>query len=179
MLRSQINPMPEYFDRYILLADDVELLDALRISIDEIDRFPIIQWKALGDRVYAPGKWTVRDILQHMIDTERIFSYRALAAARGEKQTMPYFEEDEYAAAANANTRTLEDLVEEVRISRQSFLALFQSFTPDMLQRMCKGFKGEYSVLSIGFVIPGHQRWHLRILEEKYMPLLERESVRM
>ncbi|HOY03993.1 MAG TPA: DinB family protein, partial [Saprospiraceae bacterium] len=172
MLRSQIHPLPEYFDRYILMADDVDVIESIQISLDEIDRFPLEKWKALGDTVYAPGKWTVRDILQHLIDTERIFSYRALAAARGEKQTMPYFEEDEYAIAASANNRTLEDLIEEMRISRRSFLALYQSFTPDMLQRMCKGFKGEYSVLSIGFVITGHQRWHLRILEERYYSLV-------
>ncbi len=174
MLRSQINPMPEYFDRYILMADDVDVLDAIRTSIDEMDQFPLDTWKALGDQVYAPGKWTIRDILQHLIDTERIFCYRALAAARGEKQTMPYFEEDDYAAAAGANSRTLEDLVEEMRISHQSFLALYQSFTPEMQQRMCKGFKGEYSVLAMGFVIAGHQRWHQRILEERYYPLLQK-----
>lgn len=172
MQRSDINPLPEYFDRYILMADDVDIIESIQTSLDEIDRFPLEKWKALGDTVYAPGKWTVRDILQHLIDTERIFSFRALAAARGEKQPMPFYEEDEYATAAAANNRTLEDLIEEMRISRRSFLALFQSFTPDMLQRMCKGFKGEYSVLSIGFIITGHQRWHLRVLEERYYSLL-------
>lgn len=172
MLRSQIDPMPAYFDRYILMNDDIDVMDAIRLSIEEMNQFPIEQWKALGDRVYAPGKWTVRDILQHIIDTERIFSYRAVAAARGEKHAFPSFDEDAYAAAAAANNRSLEDLLAEMRISRQSFLALYESFTPEMLQRTCMGFKGEYSVLSIGFIIAGHQRWHARILEERYMPLV-------
>lgn len=172
MLRSQIDPMPAYFDRYILMNDDIDVMDAIRLSIEEMNLFPIEQWKALGDKVYAPGKWTVRDILQHIIDTERIFSYRAVAAARGEKQPFPSFDEDAYAAAAAANNRSLEDLLAEMRISRQSFLALYESFTPEMMQRTCMGFKGEYSVLSIGFIIAGHQRWHTRILEERYMPLV-------
>lgn len=168
MRRSDINPMPEYFDRYILMNDDVEVCQAIQTSLDEMAQFPLEKWKAMGDYVYAPGKWTVRDILQHLIDTERVFCYRALAAARGEQQKQPSFDEDSYAAHANANQRPLEDLLEEMRISRRSFLALFQSFTPEMLQRTCMGFKGEYSVLSMGFIIAGHQRWHMRVLEERY-----------
>ncbi|MBL7783550.1 MAG: DinB family protein [Saprospiraceae bacterium] len=168
MRRSDINPMPEYFDRYILMNDDVEVCQAIQNSLDEMAQFPLEKWKAMGDYVYAPGKWTVRDILQHLIDTERVFCYRALAAARGEQQKFPSFDEDSYAAHTNANQRPLEDLLEEMRISRRSFLALFQSFTPEMLQRKCQGFKGEYSVLSMGFIIAGHQRWHMRVLEERY-----------
>ncbi len=173
MLRSQLNPLPEYFDRYILMTDDVELLDAIQTSLDEIDRFPVDTWKALSDRVYAPGKWTVKDTLQHLIDTERIFTYRMLAASRGEKQAMIPFSEDEYADAAEANRRDLEDLIAELRLVHLSFQAMYKSFSPEMLLRMCKGFKGEYSVAATGFMMPGHQRWHLRILEEKYYPLIQ------
>lgn len=171
MLKSAIKPMPEYFDRYINMTDDVALLDAIQISIDELNDFPLERFKALGDKVYAPGKWTVKDILQHIIDTERIFSYRALAAARGEIKTMPSYDEDEYAAFAGANKRTIEDLIGELKIVRQAFLAMYQSFTEEMLLRKCKGFKGEYSVLAIGFLIAGHQRWHVKVLEERYFTM--------
>lgn len=173
MRRSQLNPMPVYFDRYINKIDDVELLEAIEISIVELDNFPIKKFEALGDKVYAPGKWTVRDILQHLIDVERIFMYRALAFARGEKQSLPFFSEEEYAVTAGANTRTLKSLIAELRIVHQSFKALYESFTPEMLSKTGSGFKGEYSVASIGFTMPGHQRWHMQILEEKYYPLLE------
>ena len=172
MKRSQLNPMPEYFDRYINKTDDVEIADAIQISIDELNDLPVEKWKALGNRVYAPGKWTVKDILQHLIDTERIFSYRVLAFSRNETQPMPSFSEDDYASASEAGNRAIESLIEELKIVHQSLKALYQSFTPAMLNKMCKGFKGEYSVASIGFMLPGHQRWHLQILDEKYLPLL-------
>lgn len=172
MKRSQLNPMPEYFDRYINKCDDVELLEALQICIDELDHAPIEKWKALGQKVYAPGKWTINDLLQHMIDTERIFCFRALVFARGEKQSVPSFDEDGYALSAQANSRSLESLVEELKGTHRSAKALFESFTPQMLSRMCKGFKGEYSVASVAFVLAGHQRWHFQVMEEKYFPIL-------
>ncbi|MEY4906196.1 MAG: hypothetical protein RLZZ292_4011 [Bacteroidota bacterium] len=67
MKKSDINPMPEYFDRYIHLAEDVELNEALNISLAELDHLPIAAWKAIGDNVYAEGKWTIKDILQHLM----------------------------------------------------------------------------------------------------------------
>ncbi len=173
MTRSQLHPMPEYFDRYINKCDDVDILEAIQISIDEINNFPIDKWKALGDRVYAPNKWTVKDILQHLIDSERVFAYRATAFARGDEQTMLSFDEELFGKNADANNRKIEDLVEEIKILRQSILCLYKSFSPATLQIIGNGFSGKYSVGSIGFTIAGHQRWHLQILEEKYYPLLE------
>ena len=172
MLLSQLSPLPEYFDIYILKCDDVELLDAIKISINELENAPLEKWKQLGDKTYAPGKWTVKEILQHLIDTERIFCYRALTYARGEKNTVLSFEEDDYAKASEANNRTLESLVDELMSAHLSALTLFQSFTQSMLQKMCTGFKGKYSVASVGFILPGHQRWHFEILEERYYGLI-------
>jgi sulfur carrier protein ThiS len=173
MKRSQLNPVPEYFDRYINKCDDVELIQAIQTSIDELDNLPLAQWKALGDRVYAPGKWTVKDVVQHVIDTERVFTYRALAFARGEAQSLPSYEEDDYATAAAAGNRTLEELIAELRLTHQSVKAMYASFTPGMLNKMGKSFKGQYSVASIGFILPGHQHWHFQIIEERYLPLLK------
>lgn len=173
MKRSELNPMPEYFDRYINLCDDVELLLAIEISIEEIDRFPVKKWANLGDTVYAPGKWTVKDILQHLIDTERIFMYRALAFARNEKTKLPSYEEDSYAYNANAGHRTLEELINELRSVHLAFKSMYESFTPEMLSRSGESFKGTYSVASIGFCMAGHQRWHLKVLKERYEPLIK------
>ncbi len=164
--------MPEYFDRYINKCDDVELSEALRISMMELKTAPIEKWEALGDKVYAPGKWTAKDILQHLIDTERVFSYRATAFARGEKDVMS-FDEDLYGKNANARARSIEDLLEEAICLRKSFIHLYESFSDKMLLQMGNGFKGQYSVSSIGFIIPGHQRWHFDQLKEKYFPLLD------
>ena len=172
MKRSEINPLPEYFDRYINKCDDIELLDAIDLSITELAGVPIEKWIVLGERKYAPGKWSVKDILQHLVDTERIFSYRALAYARGESQKVPAYDQDYYVRSAHSNRRSIEDLLEELKISHDSLKCLFSSFTPAMLHKMCRGFAGEYSVASVGFILPGHQRWHFEVIEEKYIQLL-------
>jgi hypothetical protein len=172
MKRSELTPIPEYHDRYINLCDDVELLDVIEISIKELDTFPLEKWKKLGDKVYAPGKWTIKDILQHLIDTERIFMYRALAYARNEKTKLPSYEENEYAENAKTSHRTFEELINELRTVHLAFKTMYESFTPEMLARQGEGFKGLYSVASIGFIMAGHQRWHLKVLEERYYSLI-------
>jgi hypothetical protein len=171
MKKSDINPMPEYFDRYINLVDDVELKEALKISLDELKNLPIEHWKTIGAKTYAEGKWTIKEILQHLIDTERIFSYRALCIARGEATQLPSFDEENYAKNASTNHRTLEDLISELITVRLSFSLLYESFTPEMLSRSGLGFKGAYSVLAIGFIMAGHQRWHFKIIEDRYQNL--------
>lgn len=174
MKRSEINPLPNYFDRYILQYDEnTTIADAIQMSIDELDTLPLNQWKALGSQVYAPNKWTLKDILQHIIDVERIFAYRAMSFARGETQRLPSFDEDAYALQTNANNRPFEDLIAELKIVHASTKAMFDSFTPEMLLKTGIGFKGAYSVAAIGFTLAGHQKWHFKIIEERYMPLLE------
>ncbi|MBK9735490.1 MAG: DinB family protein [Saprospiraceae bacterium] len=172
MIRSQLNPMPEYFDRYILMADDVTLSEALKTSLDELKNLPLDLLQSIGDQVYAPGKWTIKDIFQHLIDTERVFAYRALAFSRKETQKMISYDEDLYAKNAFAHRRSLVSLVDELITVRKSFIQMFESFTPEMLMLMGLGFKGPYSVLSIGFITAGHQRWHMRVIEQKYYPLI-------
>jgi hypothetical protein len=171
MTRSQISPMPDYFDRYINMADDIDLKSALLLSLKELENAPIEKWKSLGNKTYAPDKWTVKSILQHLIDTERVFSYRALSFARGESKVMP-FDEDTYGKNAKADARTIEDLIEESILVRKSTIKLYDTFTEEMLSRVGVGFKGEYSVMSIGYIFAGHQRWHIKILEERYYNLI-------
>lgn len=174
MKKSDIKKMPEYFDRYINLSDDVTYIEALETSLQELENAPIDKWEALGDKVYAENKWTIKDILQHFIDTERVFSFRMLSFARNEPGRMLAFDQDLFANNADANRRTIKDLVDELTLIRISYLALYQSFTPEMLQKSGKAYNGaEYCVLSMAFMIAGHQRWHFRVLEEKYYPLIE------
>jgi hypothetical protein len=176
MKKNKINPMPEYFDRYIDKTDDVTVLEALEISLTELENLPLQTYKALGNDVYAPGKWTVKDILQHLIDTERVFSYRATAFSRKEPGQVLSFDEELYVKNALANTRSLEEIVNEMKALRRSFIEQYKSYSPEMLLRNGKGFKGEYSVLAIGFVIAGHQRWHIDVLKERYFPLLQKQA---
>jgi hypothetical protein len=171
MTRSQLTSLPVYFDRYINMTDDVTVVDALEKSLVELENMPIQTWEKLGDKVYAANKWTVKDILQHLIDCERVFAYRATAFVRGQQEVLS-FDEDLFAKNAMANERTLENLLEESIALRKSNILLFKSFNDDMLQREGQGIKGLYSVAAVGFIIAGHQRWHNKILEERYYPLI-------
>jgi hypothetical protein len=170
MKRSELI-LPAYFDRYILKADDVPVMECLQISLDELRSAPWDVWKSIGDAVYAPGKWTIKELLQHLIDTERIFTYRALAFARGEKSVNSY-DEDAYATASDPSHRSLDEMMEEAIDLRQATIGLFRSFSRAMLEKSGMGFKGEFSVHSIGYIIGGHQRWHFGVIEERYRPLM-------
>ncbi|MEP6674957.1 MAG: DinB family protein [Ferruginibacter sp.] len=172
MKRSDINPLPKHFDTYINKTEDIELNEALKKSLANLKNLPVDKWIALGDQVYAPGKWTVKDILQHIIDAERIFSYRALRFARKDTTKLPGFEENDYAAVAEANHRSLTELMNELVTVRQSTVEMFAAFNDEVQQRMGSTTSAEISVAAIGFTIVGHEIHHLRILEERYYPLL-------
>ncbi len=171
MKRSDVIPLPMYFDRYILKCEDISLSEVLDISYQEWLKVPLDKWKALGHGVYAPGKWNVKDIIQHLIDAERVFSFRAMTIARAEPNLIS-FDEELYGKTANASRRNLDDLVDEAITLRKSTIQLFGSFSEEILQNIGKSGEREYSVGAIGFTIAGHQRWHFSVLEEKYYPLL-------
>ncbi|MBK7008282.1 MAG: DinB family protein [Saprospiraceae bacterium] len=172
MKKSDINKMPPYFDRYIDLAEDLPLLESLELSLKELHSLPLEKWKQVGDNVYAPGKWTLKDILQHFIDTERVFVYRITAIARGDKQKMNPYDEEKFAKNTTAQSRTLEDLLDELILIRKATIAMFRSFTADMLHQQGNGVNGMfYCPLSLGFMLAGHQRWHFNTIEQKYLPL--------
>ncbi|HET8963126.1 MAG TPA: DinB family protein [Chitinophagales bacterium] len=173
MKKDQIKPMPAYFDRYIDKTDDIPVLEVIQASIREIDDLPLSNYEKLGNQVYAPGKWTVKDILQHLIDADRVFAYRATAFSRNEPGQVLSFDEGLYVQKADANRRTIPELIGELKIVRSSFFELYKSFSPEMLLRKGQGFKGEYSVLAIGFMVAGHQRWHTQVITERYLPLLK------
>lgn len=168
MNKSNIITMPFFYDRYIdLIADEVEVVEGLVASTGVLMSLKdsILQVK---DYSYQEGKWTPKDILQHIIDTERIMSYRALALARGEKQILLGFDEDEYSKTTIANTRTVEDLLEEFSVVRASTISLFKSFNDDMFLKpgICSGI--DVSPLVFGFVCIGHAMHHVNVLKEKY-----------
>ncbi len=172
MKKSALPHPPTYFDTYIDQVPDVELSEAFQQSVAALDTLDLAKLHALGDRVYAPGKWTVRDIFQHIADCERVFAYRALRFARNDKTALPGFDENLFAQYANANHRSLEDILAEVRSVRESTRLLFNSFDEDALRRTGLMFKSELPVLAVGFVAVGHQNHHLRIMEERYFPLV-------
>lgn len=118
---------------------------------------------------YAEGKWSLKEVVGHMIDTERVMAYRALCIARGEKQSLPGFEQDDYVNESDFNERTLSDLSEEFRLVRSSNLKMFKSFSKEKLQRRGTANNTEVTVLALIFICAGHEKHHVDILKERYI----------
>lgn len=123
---------------------------------------------------YAPDKWSIRDLVQHLSDSERVFAYRALRFARGDETPLPGFDQNPYAAAARADQRSLHDLAEELRDIRRTTLALVRSFDEEMLGRTGVASANRMSVRALVWVIAGHERHHLKVLRERYLSALRR-----
>jgi hypothetical protein len=173
MKRSSINPLPEFFDRYINLVDDIELITAMEKYSSNWLNAEKEKFIALKDSIYAPGKWTVKDILQHVIDNERIFCYRALRFARNDKTPLPGYDEQLFGQHANGFKRTIDDLLNEFALVRQASLALFKNFNEEILLHKGIANNKELSVLAAGFIIAGHPIHHLNVIKERYYPLLK------
>jgi hypothetical protein len=131
------------------------------------DSIPSDKW----DYAYAPDKWTLKEILQHIIDTERIFAYRALCIARKETQNLPGFDENEYAANSNGNNRSWQSLVQELQLVRETTELLFNSFSPETLSQYGISNNNTVTVNSIGFIIVGHLYHHIEVIKEKYLAI--------
>ncbi len=122
---------------------------------------------------YAPGKWTIKDILQHLIDDERIYAYRALSVARGEQSPLAGFDEFLYAREAKAEDRTLAALLDEFRSVRLASVSLFGSLAEEVWERRGSSNGHPVSVRGLAFHIAAHERHHLQVLRERYLPLLD------
>jgi len=120
-------------------------------------------------RRYAPGKWTVKEVIGHLVDDERIFAYRALCVARGDTRPLPGFDENEYIAASDFESRTLVSLIAEYRSARAATLSLFESLTAEEWVRRGNVNGYEASVRGLAFHMAGHELHHLRTLREKYL----------
>jgi uncharacterized damage-inducible protein DinB len=164
-----INEYPSFYKGYIQSLENVNLLEELEISlavfIKFIQNIPMDKF----DYRYAKDKWTIKDIIQHLIDAERIFAYRALRFSRNDKTLLPGFDENTYVENANANTRSIQDLLSEFSAVRHASLFLFKSFSQEQLERFGSVSTGDVSVRAIGFIIVGHQKHHQKVFEERYL----------
>lgn len=163
------NEYSEFNATYIKAAGDGDLYEDLEVSLHDFIRFVQDIQMDKFDYRYAEGKWTIKEIIQHVIDTERIFAYRALRISRNDKTPLPGFEENDYAANTNANDRHLQSLLTELSIVRQSTLALFKSLSEEQLKRIGIASDNEISVRAIGFIIIGHQKHHQKVFKERYL----------
>jgi hypothetical protein len=172
MKKADLPGMPPFFDRYINQVDDIDVLDALTQTATFDKLIGAETLEALGDLRYAPGKWSVKDILQHVIDTERIMSYRAMRIGRNDRTPLPGFDEESFAENTLANQRSIADLYDEYAAVRQSSIRLFRSLDATMLLREGTASDKPISALALGYVLVGHAKHHATIIRERYVPLL-------
>jgi len=123
----------------------------------------------LHDYRYAPGKWTIKDVVQHMIDVERVFGYRMLRFARADPQALPGFDEDEYGRVQDTSRRTMDELLEEFAIVRRGNVLMLGSFSAATLVRQGTASERRASVRALGFKLAGHDRHHLKVIKERYL----------
>ncbi len=168
-MRPEQGDYAPYYENYIKLVEGEDILkilnDQSKKTQDVLNSFS----EHRGNFRYADGKWTVKEVVGHLLDTERVFAYRALCIARGEKKSLIGFDQDDYVKEGNFNRRELFELNYDFRLLRESNLLLFRSFTPEMLRK--RGFANETSVtpLAILFMIAGHEKHHMNVLREKYL----------
>jgi len=168
-MRPDLNRVPAPFHNYINQApgDDVNqiLAEQTPAFLAFLEELPLSK----RDHRYADGKWSIKELLQHIIDTERIFAYRALCMARGEKAPLPGFDENSYQDNSKTENRNWEDLVEEFSVVRRSTEILFASFDEEQLERSGTSSNASNYVRAFGFTIPGHVAHHWKIIKERYL----------
>lgn len=164
------NEYATFYANYIAqVSDEYTLIEELEISLHRFIKFVQDIPMDKFDYRYAEGKWTIKDIIQHLIDAERIFAYRALRFARNDKTDLPGFEENDYVDEANANKRSIMELLTELSAVRHATMYLFKTFNEKQLKRVGVASNNEMSVRALGFVIIGHQNHHQQIFVERYL----------
>ena len=163
------NEYHSYFKTYLDKVNDLPLLDSLvNGKLETINFFKNIPTSKLEYR-YEESKWTIKEILIHIIDTERVFNYRALQFARSDNANLEGFNENEFVRNADLNTRTIDSILEEYSIVRDASIVLFKNFSEDSLKRIGKASNNPLSVRAAGFLICGHETHHKEVIGERYL----------
>lgn len=175
---THVRPEPTeyaaYYEKYVSLitgTDIVAILDGQRMLMTQL---LAARSEREGNFRYAADKWTLKEVVGHIIDAERVFSYRALRFSRGDKTPLESFEQDDYVKNGGFNERTLADLADEFANVRSATLALFRAVHGDTWQQRGVASRNEVTVRALAYIIAGHELHHRRILEEKYLPAIPR-----
>lgn len=169
MGRPNLERVPEFFHNYIGQVPENDVMEAFKKGTASLVHFLECISPAKYDFRYAEGKWTIKEVLQHLIDCERVFNYRALCLARKEPNPLPGFDENIFAANAKADKRNWNDLMEEFKTLRKSSEQLFDSFDTEQLESSGIVSHGSNYVLAYGYIIVGHSLHHKKIIEERYL----------
>ena len=169
MANVDLSRVPSFYHGYIQQVQEDRLSDALQshqqILLNELKQIPEERW----DHRYAEGKWSIKEVVQHIIDAERIFCYRALRFARKDSVELPGFDENLFAANSKSERRTKQDLLEELATVQKSSALLFASFDEEQLQASGVANGKSIYVKAIGFIVVGHGLHHLNVVRERYL----------
>lgn len=157
------------YKRYIDLVDTDDINDALEYGTSQMVKLANNIPPTKYDFSYAPEKWTVKETIIHLIDTERIFAYRALRFARGDKTELPGFEQDDYVPSSKGHQRSFSAIMKEYKSVRQASISLYKSFDEEMLKEIGTASGNPFSVRALGYLIAGHEIHHSNILKERYL----------
>jgi hypothetical protein len=163
-----------YAEQYVSLVTGDDILETLQTQLKQTATFFSGRSERDGNFRYAPDKWTVKEVLGHVADTERVFAYRALRFARGDQTPLSGFEQEDYVRGARFGARPLADVVEEYADVRQASLALFHSLDQEAWLRRGVASDNPVTVLALAYLIAGHELHHRKILEERYFPAIPR-----
>lgn len=166
------NEYPAFYHTYISKLPDTPILKLLAEGTIKLSNLTKILTEEQAEKSYAPGKWSVKELIGHMMDTERIMAYRCLCISRQEKQFLPGFNENDYVAASNFNKQPLGDLLNQYRLLRDSNLALFRNMDEIMWGQVGIANGSPVSAHAIAAIIAGHEMHHLAILQERYLPVV-------
>jgi hypothetical protein len=158
-----------YYEGYISQVNENDILPVLRSQMDELD---VLLNRVEAEKEtfrYAEGKWSIREIVGHLIDGERVFGFRAFCIARGERQNLPGFDQDDYMLTAPYNRIELEDLLSELRLIRLGNIAMFRTMDEETWTRVGTANDNQVSVRAIAFIMAGHVRHHMNVLRERYL----------
>lgn len=169
MSKPDLSTVPDFYKNYVENVKDFDLVEGLQISNERALAFVRSLPEQKGEYRYQPGKWSIKEVLCHMMDAERIFSYRALRFARNDKTSLQGFDENDYAPLANAHARTLEELSDEMLRLRLTTIDLFKSFTPEMLLRTGEANGARFVVNNLAFITSGHESHHMKVLRDRYV----------
>jgi hypothetical protein len=163
-----------FYEKYVALVPSADILSLLETQRLQMTQLLTACSERDGNFRYAPGKWSVKEVIGHLSDCERIFTYRALRIARGDSTPLPGFEQDDYVRSAGSGRRQLQDLADEFSLIRNSTIALYRSLDDDAWARRGSANKNEVSVRALAFITAGHELHHRQILEERYFAAIPR-----
>jgi uncharacterized damage-inducible protein DinB len=167
--RPEAGEYAPYYEQYVALVPAGDIIETLERQIaDTLALLRSVPEDRAGSS-YEPGKWSIKEVVGHVCDGERIFTYRALRIARGDRTPLPGYEQDDYTRAANFNARTLSNIADEFARVRAATVSLFRSFDAEAWQRRGIANDNEVSARAIAHITAGHELHHVGILRERYL----------